>query len=72
MLNIKQRREVRTNVIFFEEVLSVVVGMNCIAVLITPLLYGENALSLFFIEHSPLVEFDLLQMFCSVHENLLI
>lgn len=46
--------------------------MDGVAVLIAPLLCGEVALGLFLTEHSPLVEFDLLQLFCSVHENLLI
>ena len=62
----------RPDVILFEAVLPVVVGMDGVAVLIAPLLYGETALDLFLTEHSPLVGFDLLQLFCSVHENLLI
>lgn len=50
-----------------------VVGMDGVAVLIVLLLYGEAALDLRLTEHnSPLVEFNLLQLFCSVHENLLI
>ena len=62
----------RLDVNFFEAVLPVVAGMDDVAVLIAPLLYGKSALSLLLTEHSPLVEFDLLQLFCSVHENLLI
>lgn len=62
----------RLDVILFEAVLPVVVGMDGVAVLIAPLLYGETDLGLFLTEYSPLVEFDLLQLFCSVHENLLI
>lgn len=62
----------RLAIILFKVVLPVIVGMDGVAVLIAPLLYGETALSLFLTEYSPLVEFDLLQLFCSVHENLLI
>lgn len=62
----------RLDVILFETVLPVVVGMDDVAVLIAPLLYDETALSLLLTEHNPLVEFDLLQLFYSVHENLLI
>lgn len=62
----------RLDVILFEMVLSVVVGMNGVAALIAPLFYGGIALDLFLTEHSPLVEFDLLQLFCSVHDNHLI
>lgn len=62
----------RLSVTFFEAVLPVVVGMDGVAVLIAPLSYGETALGLLLTKHSPLVEFDLLQLFCSVHENLLI
>ena len=49
-----------------------VVDVNGVAVLIAPMLYCEAALVLFFTEYSLLVEFDPLQLFCNIHENLLI
>lgn len=62
----------RLDVILFEAVLPVVVGMKGVAMLTAPLLYGETALGLSLTEHIPLVEFNLLQLFCSAHENFLI
>ena len=62
----------RLNVILFEAVLPVVVGMNGVAVLTAPLLYGETAMDLSRTVYSPLVEFNLLQLFCSAHENIMI
>lgn len=58
------RYDVRENGIyidFFQTMFPVVVGVNGIAVLITPLLAGQTAWGLFFIKHSLLVvEFGLL------------
>ena len=53
-------RENRIYITFFQTMLSVVVGVNGIAVLLTPLPDGQTALGLFFTKDSPLVKFDLL------------
>ena len=65
-------RENRIYITFFQTMLPVVVGVNGIAVLFTPLPDGQTAFGLLFTKDSPLVKFGLLLFFSSVHEKLLV
>ena len=49
----------------------VIVGMDRIVVLFTPLSDGKTAVSLFLEEADPLIEFCLMKFLFCVHENLL-
>ena len=59
------------SILFFQDVLPVIVGMDGIVILFTPLSDGEAAVSLFLEETDPLIEFCLMNFLFCVHENLL-
>ena len=58
-------------ILFFQDVLPVIVGMERVVVLFTPLSDGETAVSLFLEETDLLIEFCLMNFLFCVHENLL-
>ena len=64
-------RESSGSILFFQDVLPVIVGMERVVVLFTPLPDGETAVSLFLETTDPLGEFCLMNFLFCVHENLL-
>lgn len=64
-------RESSCRILFFQDVLPVIVGMERVVVLFAPLSDGETAVSLFLEETDPLIEFCMMNFLFCVHENLL-